>query len=61
MASLEEMIEYAKELNIQFKICQICVDVMALDVNADLVVDAEVLGASSYVLDSESAQYNTVI
>ena len=34
---------------------------MAIDVNVDLVVEAEVLGASSYVLDSESAHYNTVI
>lgn len=61
MASLEEMINYAKELNVNFKICQVCVDVMALDVSQDIVVDAEVFGVSRYILDSQNAYYNTVI
>lgn len=58
---LSGFIKLAEELNIKFKICQVCVDVMALDVEEDLVVKAEVLGVSSYAMDSRTSHYNVVL
>ena len=59
--ALKEFIQLAQELNIKFKICQICVDVMAVNVAEDLVVNAEVLGASSYALDVKASHYNALL
>ncbi len=61
MASLSELIQSAQELGVDFKICQICVDAMACDMEHDLVVSAEVFGVSRYTLDVRDSHYNAVI
>ncbi len=61
MASLEQLIEAARRLGVKFKLCQICVDAMTINIEEDLLVEAEVLGASSYALDSQGSHYNVVI
>ncbi len=61
MASLEELIHSARRLGVEFKICQICIDAMACDVERDLIVDAEVAGVSQYALEVRQCHYNVVI
>ncbi|MCP4286259.1 MAG: hypothetical protein GY792_17730, partial [Gammaproteobacteria bacterium] len=61
MASLSELIQSAQELGVDFKICQICVDAMACDMEHDLIVSAEVSGVSHYTLDVRDSHYNAVI
>lgn len=61
MASLEQLIEAAQTLGVKFKICQICVDAMACNTEADLVVNAEVSGISRYALEVQESHYNSVI
>lgn len=58
MMQLEELILQARELGVQFRICQICVDAMALAVQDDLIVPAEVLGVSAYYMDVQDADYH---
>jgi peroxiredoxin family protein len=58
--SVLKLINDARELGVCFKICQPCVDVLALDVENDLIVDAEVSGVSSYVMDTRTSYYNGV-
>lgn len=60
MATLDELIEYAKELGVNFRICQICVDAMAIDLKQDLVVDAEIFGVARYAIDARRSFYNAV-
>ena len=55
---LAEMVEQAASLGVEFKICQPCVDILMLDINEDLIVDAEVSGVSSYVMDVMNSHYN---
>ncbi len=55
---LLDMIEQAKDLGVEFKICQPCVDILMLDVENDLLVDAEVAGVSRYVMDVMKSHYN---
>ncbi|HEY9052852.1 MAG TPA: DsrE/DsrF/DrsH-like family protein [Gammaproteobacteria bacterium] len=57
---LRKLIDNAVELGVQFKICQICVDAFAIDIEQDLIVDAKVLGVSSYVMDAKAAHFNAV-
>lgn len=61
IATLDRLIHYAEELGVHFKICQICIDAMAIDVEEDLVVSAEVLGVSSYTMDIKASHYNVVV
>ncbi|OOZ38735.1 hypothetical protein BOW53_14535 [Solemya pervernicosa gill symbiont] len=61
MAPLEDLIRYAEELGIRFRVCQICVDALALHMEDELVVEAEALGVSSYTIDTNNAHYNAVI
>lgn len=60
MATLDELIEYAQELGVNFRICQICIDAMAIDIEQDLVVDAEIFGVARYAVDARSSFYNAV-
>lgn len=62
VAGLEELIRMADELGIEFTVCQICVDALALDPE-DLVVSRPVAvkGVSQYMKDAMSSHYNTVI
>ena len=61
MARLDNMIQDAADLGIRFCICQVCVDALAIDVDEDLVIKAEVMGVSSYALQVKAAHYNAVI
>lgn len=61
MATLDKLIQSATRQGISFKICQVCIDVMAINIEKDLLVEAEVLGVSTYVLDSRNSHYNIVI
>lgn len=61
VATLEQLIQAADRLGVKFKICQVCVDVMGMNVTDDLIVKAEVLGVSSYALDARDSYYNVVI
>ncbi|MCW8932731.1 MAG: DsrE/DsrF/DrsH-like family protein [Gammaproteobacteria bacterium] len=61
MASLTELIKSAEQLGVNFKICQICVDAMACDMETDLIVKAEVAGVSRYMIDTRDSHYNAVI
>ncbi len=57
---LFKMIEEARVLGVNFKICQPCVDVLAIDVENDLLVKAEISGVSTYVMDTKTSYYNAV-
>jgi len=61
MASLSELIQAAEEMGVKFKVCQICVDALACNMESDLVVAAEVSGVSRYALDVQDCHYNAVI
>lgn len=58
---LEELIASAQRLGVKFRVCQVCVDTMACNVDQELLVDAEVRGASSYTLDVQKSHFNAVI
>ena len=58
--TLHKLIEDACELGVNFKICQPCVDVMALDIENDLLIKTEVLGVSTYVMEASVANYNAI-
>jgi peroxiredoxin family protein len=60
MAQLEDLIVMARDLGVRFIVCQVCVDVLALTVPDDLVVDAELKGVSAYYLAVAEAHYNAV-
>ncbi len=55
---LNDMVRQAVDLGVEFKICQPCIDIMMLDIEEDLIVDAEVSGVSSYFMDVMDAHYN---
>ena len=61
IANLETLIGHAVQLGVRFKICQTCVDIMGINVDRDLIVKAEVLGVSTYALDTRDSYYNIVI
>lgn len=61
VASLPSMIQLARELGVEFNICQICVDTMAISVPDDLVVPAEVRGVSEYFLAASRSAYNITL
>jgi peroxiredoxin family protein len=61
MMQLEELIASAQKLGVKFRVCQVCVDTMACNVDRELLVDAEVRGASSYTLDVQKSHFNAVI
>ena len=60
MASLQTLIKGTEELGVNFKICQICIDALALNIEEDLIVNTEVLGVSTYILETKTAHYNAV-
>ena len=60
MASLQTLIKETEALGVNFKICQICIDALALNLEEDLIVNAEALGVSTYVLETKTAHYNAV-
>ena len=60
MASLHTLIKSSEELGVKFRICQICVDSMAIDIDKDFIVKAEVLGVSRYAIETKAAHYNGV-
>ena len=61
MASLQELIVAAETLGVKFKICQVCVDSMAIDLDNDFIVKAEVSGVSSYALEVIEGDYSTIL
>jgi len=58
--SLHRLIKETETLGVNFRICQICIDALALNIEEDLIVNAEVLGVSTYALETKSAHYNAV-
>ncbi|MCW8900477.1 MAG: DsrE/DsrF/DrsH-like family protein [Gammaproteobacteria bacterium] len=60
IASLETLIRESEALGVNFRICQICIDALALNVEEDLIVNAEVLGVSTYTLEVKNSHYNAV-
>lgn len=58
--TIQRLLQEADALGVTFKICQPCVDVLALDVDNDLLIRAEVSGVSSYVRDTDASHYNAV-
>ena len=61
MILLPDLIQAAVEMGVTFKICQICVDAMAVSVPDDLVIDAQIQGVSSYFMDVSASAYNTTL
>jgi peroxiredoxin family protein len=61
IASLPALIELARDLGVEFTVCQVCVDTMAIGVPDDLVVPARVRGVSEYFLDASCASYNVTL
>jgi peroxiredoxin family protein len=59
--SLEELIRSADELGVQFKMCQICFDVMGLSVDDLIVPHVEVAGVTAYAKDTMEAHVNLFI
>ena len=60
IATLETLIKETEALGVNFRICQICIDALALNIEEDLIVDAEVLGVSTYTLEVKESHYNAV-
>jgi len=60
IASLQTFIKEAAELGIKFRICQTCIDTLALNIEQDLIVNADALGVSTYILETKAAHYNAV-
>jgi peroxiredoxin family protein len=60
MANLHTLIKESEKLGIKFNICQICVDSLAIDIDEDFIVKAEVLGVSRYTIETKAAHYNAV-
>lgn len=60
IASLQKLIMDSEALGVKFRICQICIDSLAINVEDDLIVNAEVLGVSTYALEIKAAHYNAV-
>ena len=58
--SLHTLINETETLGVKFRICQICIDALALNIEQDLIVKAEVLGVSTYALETRAAHYNGV-
>ena len=58
--TVQKLLAEASDLGVKFKICQPCIDVLALDVENDLLVNAEVSGVSTYVMDTDASHYNAV-
>lgn len=58
--SLHALIKDAETLGVNFRICQICIDSLGLNVEDDLIVNAEVLGVSTYALEVRHAHYNAI-
>lgn len=56
--SLEELVKEAGDMGVTFKICQPCVDILMVDTENDLTVNAEVSGVSSYAVDVSKSHYN---
>jgi len=57
---LFNMVKEAESLGVSFKICQPCIDILMLDVEEELMVNAEVHGVSAYALDVMKSHYNAV-
>jgi len=57
---LHDMVKEADSLGVNFKICQPCIDILMLDVEEELMVNAEVHGVSGYTLDVMKSHYNGV-
>ena len=60
MASLSQLIVETQALGVEFKICQICIDALALDIENDLIVEANVAGVSEYTKSVKKSHYNAV-
>ena len=60
MASLRQLILDAEELGVEFKICQICIDALAIDMDNDLIVNAKMAGVSEYAKSVKLCHYNAV-
>ena len=60
MADVQTLIKGAEDLGVKFKICQICIDALALNIEEDLIVKADVLGVSTYALEAKTAHYNAI-
>jgi peroxiredoxin family protein len=58
---LEELIQEADELGVQFIICQVCCDALGLSVDDLIVPNVEVKGVSSYMKDTMDSQVNLFI
>jgi len=58
---LQQFIINAQALGVEFKICQVCVEALALNADEDLTVPAKVYGVSTFVLDAHMSNYNIVI
>ena len=59
LAQLELLIQSCVELGVEFFVCQVCVDSMAL-APEDFVVDVDVRGVSTYTLQVGESHYNAV-
>lgn len=56
--SLQQLVLEAEKLGVSFKICQPCVDVMMINADEDLIVNATVSGVSSYAVDALNSHFN---
>lgn len=57
---LFELVKEADALGVNFKICQPCIDILMLDIENDLLVEAKAFGVSTYTLDVMKSHYNGV-
>lgn len=60
LAQLELLIESCAELGVEFIVCQVCIDSMALSPD-DFIVPVDVRGVSSYSLQVCESHYNAVL
>ncbi len=60
LPNVEQLIYASVDLEIEFTICQICVDALGLSLD-DLIVPAQVKGVSSYMQDAMDAHFNVII
>jgi peroxiredoxin family protein len=58
---LEELIKSADDLGVQFKMCQICFDVLGVSVDDLIVPNVEVKGVAEYARDTMESNVNLFI
>ncbi len=61
IATLEELIHSARDLGVEFTLCQICVDALGSSLDDLIIPDIAVKGVTTYMKDAMNAQFNIIV